>query len=331
MIFKCKNCGGNVIYSPEHKQMYCPYCDSKESQERAMEECDKQFCPNCGGEITVEEHTSALQCKYCDHYIILNDRVEGAYLPKKIIPFKLSKEMVKNALRQRFKKATFAPTDFLSEVRLNSMVGEYVPFWMYDYDVNCTYNAEGVRVRTWTTGDIQHTETSYYDVIRDMNINYKEIPVDASVKMPDGVMDLLEPYNYGEFVEFKPEFMSGFTAEKYNMESDTVEFRANDKMSTSASAILRNSVSGYSRLHERSKNFSVRNKVHNYNLLPAWKYLYTYKDKLYPFYVNGQTGKIVGSVPVSKQKVLAYGATLFALLSTILIAGGFIIASLGLI
>lgn len=331
MIFKCKNCSGNVIYSPEHKKMYCPYCDSEESQERAMEECDKQLCPNCGGEITVEEHTSALQCQYCDHYIILNDRVEGEYLPKKIIPFKLSKDMVKNALRERFKKATFAPTDFLSEARLNSMVGEYVPFWMYDYGVNCTYHAEGVKVRTWTTGDIQHTETSYYDVIRDMNIGYKEIPVDASVKMPDGIMDLLEPYNYGEFVAFKPEYMSGFTAEKFNMEADMVEFRANDKMSSSASTILRNSVSGYTRLNERSKNISVRNKAHNYNLLPAWKYLYTYNDKLYPFYVNGQTGKIVGSVPVSQKKVFAYGATLFALLSTILIAGGFIIMSLGII
>lgn len=329
MIFKCKNCGGNVVYSPEHKKMYCPYCDCEESQERAMEECDKTFCPNCGGEITVEEHTSALQCQYCDHYIILNDRVEGEYLPKKIIPFKLSKEMTKNALRERFKKATFAPTDFLSEVRLNSMVGEYVPFWMYDYDVNCIYNAEGVKVRHWTTGDIEHTETSYYEVIRDMNIRYSQIPVDASVKMPDGIMDLLEPYNYGEFVDFKPEYMSGFTAEKYNMDYETVEFRASDKMSASASAILRNSVSGYNRLSEKGQNISIKDASHAYNLLPTWKYLYTYNDKLYPFYVNGQTGKIVGSVPVSKPKVWVYGATLFVLLNVILMAGSYILASLG--
>ena len=88
MIFKCKNCSGNVIYSPEHKKMYCPYCDSEKSEKRTNDAYNIATCPDCGGELTIEEHTSALQCPYCDNYIILNDRVENEYLPSKIIPFK---------------------------------------------------------------------------------------------------------------------------------------------------------------------------------------------------------------------------------------------------
>ena len=34
MIFKCKNCGGNVVYSPERKKMFCPFCESEDSEER---------------------------------------------------------------------------------------------------------------------------------------------------------------------------------------------------------------------------------------------------------------------------------------------------------
>ena len=38
------------------------------------------------------------------------------------------------------------------------------------------------------------------------------------------------------------------------------------------------------------------------------------EDREYEFHVNGQTGKIIGAVPVSKKKVLAYGGTVFAVL-----------------
>ena len=84
---------------------------------------------------------------------------------------------------------------FRTEVRLNGIHGDYVPFWFYDYDTNCTFHGEGTKVRSWTTGNTQYTETSYYDVVRDMDINFDKIPVDASIGMPDDVMDLMEPFD----------------------------------------------------------------------------------------------------------------------------------------
>ena len=325
MIFKCKNCGGNTIYSPEHKGMFCPYCDSEKSEERKYDLYNITTCPDCGGELKIEEHTSALQCPFCSNYIILNERVEGEYLPNKLIPFKYSKNMVKDLMREKFKKCVFAPTDFLSEAKLNSMQGDYVPFWMYGYNTHCVYQGEGVKVRTWTTGDVQHTETSFYHVVRDMNIAYQDIPVDASEAMPDGTMDLMEPYNYGEMVDFAPEYLSGFNGEKYNMASVTVEDRAKSKMQSSAETILRNSISGYSRVNQTQKDITSQNTNTQYCLLPVWKYIYKYNDILYPFYINGQTGKIVGKVPVSKKKVVAYGITLWAILVAIILMLGYII------
>lgn len=326
MIFKCKNCGGNTIYSPEHKGMFCPYCDSEKSEERKYDLYNITTCPDCSGPLEYGEHTSAMRCPYCENSIILNERVEGDYLPKKLIPFKYSKDMVKKLLKDNFKKCIFAPTDFLSEAKLNSMSGEYIPFWMYDYNAHCIYRGEGVKVRTWRTGNIEHTETSYYDVVRDMNIAYQDIPVDASVSMPDEIMDLLEPYQYNEMVEFKPEYMSGFDGEKYNMTSDLVESRANVKMRSSATAIVKNSVSGYVRVSQHQLDVNPANTDTSYCLLPVWKYIYKYNDELYPFYVNGQTGKIVGKVPVSKKKVWAYGATLWGVLTMSILLLGFVVA-----
>jgi len=328
MIFKCKNCSGNTIYSPELHAMYCPYCSSENTEERKNDAYNIEVCPDCGGELDIEQYTSALQCKYCNNYIILNECVEGEYQPHKIIPFKLSKEMVKKSLRDKFKGCVFAPSDFLAEARLEGMRGEYVPFWVYDYNTNCTFNGEGTKIRTWRSGNTEYTETSYYSLVRNLDITYNDIPVDASIKMNDDIMDLLEPYNYGELVEFSPNYMSGFMGEKYNLQSETLEPRAKDKMTKSADALLSQSISGYSRVTTNSRNINAQNTKTEYCLLPVWKYDYTYKEENYPFYVNGQTGKIIGKVPISKKKVFSYGATLWAVLTALMFFAGYIVERL---
>lgn len=331
MIFKCRNCGGNVIYSPEKRKMFCPFCESEESGERqdgpkeqgnseeqGSPEESSILCPNCGGEVKLGKHTSASKCPYCDNYLIVDSRVQGEYEPKLLIPFRLGKEKCKEAVREKFKKNLFAPTDFLSEVRLNSMQGSYVPFWFYDYDTACDFLGEGTRVRSWTSGNMQYTETSYYDVSRSLDIQFRNIPVDASVEMPDEVMDLLEPYDYGELMEFKPEYLSGFFAEKYNMTSDLVESRAREKMREDAGELLKESCAGYANVRAIKNNIETRDEACRYGLLPVWKYIYKYKAQTYPFYINGQNGKMIGSAPVSKAKVLAYAGTLWAVLTAIL-------------
>ncbi len=298
--------------------MYCPYCDSINSAQRRDSQGDIRICPNCGGEIMVEEHTSATRCPYCDNYIILNERVEGANEPHLIIPFQYSLEMVKKLMREKFSKCIFAPTDFLSEARLNTMEGDYVPFWLYDYGVNCQYHGEGRKVRVWTSGDTEYTETSVYDIYRDMDVDFEKIPADASLRMPDDVMDLMEPYQYGQLQPFQPEYLSGFFGEKYNMPPEQVEGRAKAKMEEDANKLLHGTITGYGSLINRSQSIQVGSQSADYGLLPVWVYTYQYKDQMYPFYINGQTAKIVGKVPVSAAKVWAYGATLWALLTAIL-------------
>ncbi|MBQ4537236.1 MAG: hypothetical protein II994_06415 [Lachnospiraceae bacterium] len=321
MIFKCKSCGGNVVYSPEHHKMYCPYCESVDSNERqeSKEGSNLSICPNCFGEMQLKEHTSATQCPYCDNYLILDERIEGAFAPKYIIPFQMGKENCKKLIRDKFKKAIFAPTDFLSDVQLNSMQGTYVPFWFYDFDVNCDFQGEGRKVRSWTTGNTQYTETSYYSVVRNMDINFDKIPADASIDMADDIMDLMEPYAYSQLVAFQPEYMSGFYAEKYNMGSVEIKNRAAAKMESSAKSLVKGTYTGYAGVVENRNNITVTQESSEYGLLPVWKYIYTYKEKEYPFYVNGQTGKIVGTAPLSTKKVWAYAGTLWACMTAILL------------
>lgn len=319
MIYKCKNCDGNMVYSPPKKAMYCPYCESTDSHDLAPGRQGLTVCANCGGELHINDFTSASQCPYCGNYIIFDERVEGEYTPHLILPFNFDKEMIKKLLREKFKSCVFAPSDFLSDAKLDSMTGMYVPFWMYDYHAESSYDGQGTKVRTWVSGNKQYTETSVYHVVREMETEFDKIPVDASDAMPDSTMDLMEPYDYKALEQFRVEYMSGFFAEKYNQDASYMEYRAQTKAVKDAEELLNKTLTGFTALRPVRNGTNVFRKEVNYSLLPVWIYNYKYKGTDFRFHVNGQTGKIVGKTPLSKGKVVGYGATVFGSLLAIML------------
>ena len=311
MLFRCKNCGGNVVYSPEKGDMYCPHCDGIDSGEKEVSE-EKTICVNCGAPLELKDYNSTCKCEYCGSYIIVDERVSGAYRPGLVLPFRIGMEQAVELLKKEFKSRVFTPGTFLAESTLTEMKGMYVPFWMYDYGADCTYIGQGTKVRVWTGGNTEYTETSYYRVVRKMGMDFQKVPVDASIEMPDDVMDLMEPFDYNGLEDFQEKYMSGFYGEIYNQKAGELEGRAHQKAEKDAECLLQETLAGYATLVPEQKNIKMEQKATHYALLPVWRYIYKYQEKEYPFYVNGQTGKIIGSTPVSKKKVLAYGGTVFA-------------------
>lgn len=316
MIFKCKNCGGNVVYEPSRGRMYCPHCESEDSEDTIQGGSTTQ-CVNCGAPINVQDHTSASRCEHCGCYIVFNERVEGAYEPHMILPFRLNKDGAVALMEKEFGKRIFTPSDFMSTKSLEKMVGIYVPFWLYDYKAFYDFAGEGTKVRSWRSGNTEYVETSYYEVIRKMNVDFDRIPVDASYAMEDGTMDLMEPYDYRQLLGFEPKYMSGFYGELYNQGAPELEGRAQAKARTASEELMQTSLQGYGSVKPYRKNLNLQRDSVNYALMPVWQYLYRYRDKTYLFHVNGQTGKVVGTTPVSRPKVLTYGASVFALVTVI--------------
>lgn len=306
MIFTCKNCGGNVVYSPERKKMYCPFCDGENSEEQKMN-AQRNLCNNCGGELPIMQYTSATKCPHCDSYVIVEDRVQNEYEPQMIIPFKMGKEKVKEMLREKFKAKVFAPDSFLSEVQLDSIEGDYTPFFMFDYTSDYQYEGIGTKTRVWRSGNTEYTERSEYQIRREMDISFSQIPADASEQMDDGVMDLLEPYQYQEMEGFQPKYMSGFLGEIYNKPALEYAPRAEQKAAADARELMRKTITGYGSVTATRDQVNLKRQKIQYSLLPVWVYRYSFQGKQYPFYINGQTGKIVGNVPVSTAKVISYG------------------------
>ncbi len=317
MIFKCKSCGGNVLYDPEQGKMRCPYCDGEMTQEREAGQT-METCGNCGAPLEPGEYRSAVKCEYCGHYTIYEERISKDYLPRFILPFRLGRKGAQARMEEELKRRVFAPDSFLSQASTEKLEGSYVPFWLYDIKADCRYSGTGTRVRVWRQGDTEYTETSYYQILREMQVDFDKIPVDASLSLPDQVMDLMEPYQYEELKGFAPEYMSGFLGEVYNQPADLLKPRAEEKAREDARAHIQSTIAGYAAVIPQEEHIELNGEEESYALLPVWWYHYRYKEKDYDCFVNGQTGKVVGKAPVSPVCTAVYGGTFFLCLSAIL-------------
>ncbi len=317
MIFKCRNCGGNVVYDPELGRMRCPYCDGADTQEREAGD-GQPVCKNCGAPLEAGEFASAVKCAYCGQYMILDERIRDAYLPRFILPFRIGKKEASERLQGEFKNRIFAPDSFLSEATLSRMEGSYVPFWLYDMSADCHSEGTGTRVRVWRSGNTEYTETSWFHVLRDMEVQFEKVPADASEQFPDEIMDLMEPYEYGGLQDFAPEYLSGFLGERYSGTAETCAPRARERAEEDAKSLLRETVSAYTSFIPAREEIGLKMRDAGYALLPVWRYQYRYRDRDYDCYVNGQTGKMAGELPLSLPCVLLYGGTFFLCLLAVL-------------
>ena len=306
MIFKCKNCGGNAVYHPEKKAMWCPHCDSLDSQERLDNE-NMENCSNCGAPLEqVGEFTSALKCSHCGAYIILKDRVEGKKRPHLILPFEIGKERAIEIIRKEFGNRMFTPDSFLEQATMNDFEGSYVPFWLYDYMSRIDYEGKATKVRVYRSGQYEVTETSHYQVIRKLDIQFDKVPVDASKEKADDIMDLMEPYEYKALLNFEEKYMSGFQGEVVNFPEDVEENRAKDKVKSSAETMLSETISGYTTCVPLHKDINMIKQKAQFALMPVWVYRYHFRGKEYVYHVNGQTGKVIGELPTDKRKARWY-------------------------
>lgn len=316
MIFKCRNCGGNIVYEPGRGQMYCPHCDSLNSEDIVKDDV-MGVCGNCGAPLTLGKYDSSGKCEHCGSYIVYDERVSGTYEPHLLLPFKINKDMAVEALEKEFQKRTFTPSDFLSRKSLEHLEGIYVPFWLYDYMARYDFVGQGTKVRSWRSGDTEYVETSYYNIIRKMEADFDKVPVDASIRMDDGEMDLMEPYSYQALERFDPKYMSGFFGEIYNQGASELEGRARLKVRDASDNLLQESLLGYASVTPGRKDLNLEGRGIHYALMPVWQYLYQYNGKTYRFHVNGQNGKVVGKTPTSIARVLLYSLTTMVSVSAI--------------
>lgn len=332
--YKCPSCNAPLEFSPLTQNWKCNYClnefdihqlDSirkEEAPEEEMPELDSYRCDSCGAELIADDTTSATFCLYCKSPTIIKTRFSGRFKPRSVIPFKLVKEQAKEIYKTWINKKLLAPSEFKQKEEIDKVTGIYAPFWLFDCKADGRISGEATIVRSWTQGNYRYTNTKYFLVNRRGNALYKRIPVDASKKLDDKFMYMAEPYEYNDLTDFSMKYMSGFMAEKYDVESDEAQTTMQKRAESYIEERLKSTVTGYSSFIVRDKSVNLSQIDASYAMLPIYLLINKYKGKDHIFIINGQTGKVVGDTPISPIKQLIFASVVFIITLLICVLGG---------
>lgn len=347
--YKCPCCGAALHFSEEEQTLMCESCGneletesikafheqpkedsfswddaSREDLSQAEVEQLRAFtCPSCGGELVTDGTTAATFCPYCDNPAIIPGRVSNGLRPDGVLPFQKTKEEAKAAFAKLLKHKPLLPKDFMDDHRLEKITGIYVPFWLYDCKGELDGRYRATRVRSWRSGDYRYTKTSHFLLLRQASAAFGGIPMDASSKIEDALMESIEPFDYGRIVDFDTAFLSGFLADKFDVESKAGQDRIRARVSESLDDLIQPTFIGYSSVIPTSKNVQVGSIRPRYVLLPVWMLTVKFRDELYTFAMNGQSGKLTGDLPISIGRAVGWfcgiALPIAALLSAIML------------
>ena len=140
------------------------------------------------------------------------------------------------------------------------------------------------------------------------SVAFERIPVDASTKMPDEHMDAIEPFDYSDLKPFSTAYMPGFLADKYDVSAQESSARADERASNTALDVMEATVQGSTSCIPVSKDVRLKKGGAKYALLPVWLLSTRWNGKNFLFAMNGQTGRLIGDLPISKGKFFAWFA-----------------------
>lgn len=338
ITYKCPNCDGGLIFDPESGIYACEYCLSKFSQEELntpSEEAEETVeseetaeaveyhCPSCGAEIITDATTAATFCFYCHNPIVLSGRLNGEYLPDGIIPFKITKEEAAERFHAWIQKKKFIPRGFYSKKQIEKLSGVYFPYWVYDCKTSGSMSGTARDVRIWRVGDTEYTETKTYEIRRAGNVSFRHLPKTALQKAQTAMLKGIFPYDFGAMEKFHMGFLSGFQAEKRDIEKNSLTEEVHKQVKEYSQKRMRDTISGHHSFSMQAQSCEIGEENFRYTLLPVW--VLTYREKgnqIYYFAMNGQTGEIVGKLPVDRKKLYGLSALIFAAVFVLMLLGG---------
>lgn len=354
--YKCPSCGAPLAFDADSGKVRCSNCGSEFSVEklvnsqedtqqttgfdwgdykRSLKHDEMQGtvvykCQSCGAELETDENTASVTCPYCNNNVVISERVSGGLKPNCIIPFTFTKKEIGDKLNAFFGNKKYLPDNFINDNVIGKATGIYVPFWLFDCRVGGRASFNATRTHVIDTPKETITETSFYLLQREGTMDFENVPVDASIRMDNDLMDSIEPYDYSKLVPFEEGYLSGYVADRFDSDPDAELTRADQRTIRSTLDAMTDTTDGFLTVTNRSNNLHLQQASVKYALLPVYVLNCEYEGKPYRYAINGQTGKVVGEMPISKKKVRKHallvggitGGIVFAVISAFLLYMG---------
>jgi DNA-directed RNA polymerase subunit RPC12/RpoP len=297
-------------------------------------------CRTCGAVVLLEDKVSADRCPYCGTF--LENKPESAKAmvqPEGLLPFAIDKRKANESFRRWVEGLWFAPSELRRWADRGQCNGAYIPFWTYDSMTYTFYT--GMRGDDYPETEY-YTETEFYTengetktrevqktrtVIKtiwtpvrgEVQHFFDDVLICGTKSLPDLYVSVVQPRGLDGLEEFKPEFLSGFTTERYTIGPKEGFDLAKQFMDGHIRVLCCQDIGGnQQQLHAvETQHVGVTFK---HILLPVWLTSYRYRENSYRVLINGKTGQVIGDRPYSFWKILSLGLVILAILAAIIFA-----------
>jgi hypothetical protein len=272
-----------------------------------------QHCTGCGARLVFEGAVLSGTCSYCDSPMVDEPRALPSF--DAVVPFRVPQRGAIEQLRTYLDTRRWAPASLRAvRVHARGLRGVLVPFWVYEGVVRSEYRAK-VGLHWYRTEKYEDREgkkqtrvvreTEWFPLRGSAARQVEDHVVSASVGLPEPEALALAPFDLGWSSSYDPRLLSGFEAELPTIDESEAERTAVDELrEAEAARILRELLPGdVNRVDAIDSRIEVASR--RLVLLPVWVATYRQGDVVLRLLVNGQTGKVVGRVPVSKAKIAA--------------------------
>ena len=328
---KCPQCGGIMDFDPKTGHMKCGFCDYEEeiavsdeepqkAEELDFDLVDKManknwgvekktvICEACGAESIYDALQTSAVCPFCGSNQVMEANDQDTIAPGGVVPFQVNDKDASRLFKEWIKKKWFCPRLAKESARPKSFNGIYLPYWTFDTNTFSTYTGQyGIDREVQDDDEHSHTETDWYSTSGTYNEFIDDELILASDRHDSNMLHKLEPFDTENNKAYKPEYVAGFVAERYALGVKDAWKQAKKAISAKLKRNVEDKIENeHNADHTRRVilNTSFNDVTYKYLLLPIWVSNFKYKDKVYQFMVNGQTGKIAGKTPLSIPKII---------------------------
>lgn len=342
--YNCSKCGTPMTFDAATAKFICKECNTKEDIKGYVqdfpgfssktivdtfddEEARQYVCRNCNATLITDNHTALEKCFFCGNPMRLGERMSGDLAPTKVIPFTISKEKALRTYHKWRRNLIFSPREYIKSKYKREMIGVYIPFWLYNIKVQGEASLHAVSVKTFKENKEKVTQTSEYNLYRQIDLSFENIPRTASKMFTQNQLEGILPYDYNTLKTFQLRDLANHYSEQYNTTSDTSLNDAINAADSLTNEFLMQSGRKYENVTIDHKDCDTRMLSSEYALMPVWIVRYDYRDKEYTFLMNGQTGKVAGNPPLSPVKLavsfglIAAFTFIFCRVLTVLLGG----------
>ena len=328
---KCPCCGGVMDFDPKTGGLTCPYCGNTESisvnkeEPSSAEELDLSkadqvencnwgtekktvICKACGAESVYDALEISAVCPFCGSNQVMEAANSNTMAPGGVVPFQITDKQASELFKGWIKRKWFCPKLAKESAKAKHFKGVYLPYWTFDAKTKSEYSGEyGKDKRKKGPNGEERVETTWYPTKGQYSENFDDELICATTNHNQSMLMGVEPFRTAENKVYKPEYVAGFAAERYAIGVKEAWEMAKEVIRGKLKSNIRSKI-----LREKNADH-VRNLrvdtifsglTYKYLLLPVWISSYKYKDKVYQFMVNGQTGKVSGKTPISIPKVI---------------------------